>query len=142
MNQRGTTWLHGALVEPEVKTTTEGCGRLGSIPDLATGIPFLGNPAFTLDLLGGPARASCVFGLASDLRDQPVGCGCTLYLAGVIAWDAATCNTGGFASVRTRIPSDLRLLGAAVFAQAVALDANAPGPGVALTGAVRIAFGD
>jgi hypothetical protein len=139
-NPQSDTWYFGALAAAGTTPSGIGCAS-GSAPALAAGLPFLGNAAFAIDLLGARGVAPCMFGFAPAPQSLAIGSGCTLYLAAPIVAAFAVTDAAGFASARATLPPDPHLRGAVLHVQALVLDPPAP-LGVAFTGRLTVSLGD
>jgi hypothetical protein len=109
---------------------------------IASNLPFVGNQAVVLDLLAARASAPCLFMLATGTQALNLGGGCTLYLNGVLMPLFSATNASGFASVKLSIPLDPSLRGGAAYAQAFVLDPMGSFAGLALSGGLKLVFGD
>jgi hypothetical protein len=136
------TWILGAHVPATVQAVGFGCGGSQGPPVLTSSEPYLGHPAFRLELLHAPPNAACLFGLATSGASQSLGGGCVLRLGSpALPWFAIT-NAAGFAeSPRFAILHDPALWGLTLHAQAGVLDAQAP-LGFALSAGRTLVVGD
>jgi hypothetical protein len=135
------TWTYGPLTRASAQPLGAGCQGTNGIPVLAANEPFLGNPAFTLDLLAARASSACVFGLARTSQSLPIGGGCTLYLKDTVFPLFAVTNASGFGTIKLPVPLDVGLRGATLFAQAIVVDPANP-VGLAFTAGRTLVLGD
>jgi hypothetical protein len=138
----GDTWLYGNVVAAASQTIGSACAGTNGLPMIASGLPFLGNQAFILDLVSARASAPCLFLLATGTQALSLGGGCTLYLSGSFVPLVTATNTSGFASARLSIPLDPSLRGGAVYAQSFVLDPLGSFAGLALSAGLRLVLGD
>jgi hypothetical protein len=136
-----STWLLGTLTPASVQTIGTPCGGAGGAPRLTASTPASGQ-RMALDLLGAPPLAPCLFAFAPASQSLALGGGCTLYLQNPVLPQFALGNAAGFASLRWSVPADPALRGAAVYAQAVALDPTSGPLGLAFTAAQQLTAGD
>jgi hypothetical protein len=136
------TWLHGDLVPAAALSVGSACAGSNGLPVLTSTLPFLGNQAFLLELLGARPLAPCLFVLAADTQALQLGGGCTLYLKGSLLPLVALTNARGFASLRIAVPFDVSWRGASVYAQSVVVDPLAPFAGLALSAGRKLVLGD
>jgi hypothetical protein len=121
------TWLFGTLVPATVQVVGAGCAGSQGPPVLTSSAPYLGHPAFRLELSNAPPNASCLFGIATSAASQPLGGGCVLRLGSPAHTWFAVANAAGFAEgPRLPIPFDPALWGLALHAQSGVLDSQAP----------------
>jgi hypothetical protein len=135
------TWLYGSLVPTATQAFGTACSGTSGRPSLTSGVPFLGNQNFALDLNSTRATAACIFLLAPDTQALQLGGGCTLYLKGSLMPFFAAANAAGFASVKLSIPFDPSLRGN-IYAQGAVVDPVGPVAGLALSNGLRLAIGD
>jgi hypothetical protein len=140
-NAVGDTWTWGPLTRASTQPLGAGCPGTSGPPVLATNEPFLGNEAFTLDLLGARATSACLFGLARASQNLPVGGGCTLYLKDTVFPLFAVTNASGFATIKLSVPLDVSLRGATLYGQAMVVDPASP-VGLAFTAGRTLVLGD
>lgn len=130
---------------PSVTAYGTGCTSAGGITTIAsTGLPFLGNPTFFIDLTGGPpsGQAYMFLALAPNIAGLPIGGGCNLYLdpnAMIMAINAGVSPIGplpmspvGSTTFVLSVPNDPAAAGINIYLQCAAIDA---------TGAVRTSNG-
>jgi hypothetical protein len=139
---RTDTWLGGSLVPATAQTIGSPCTGTNGPPVITSGTPFVGNPAFALDLLSARSLAPCFFALAANTQALQLGGGCTLYVRDVFLPLVTTANASGVASVQLPIPRDVALRGAIGYAQAFVLDPMGPFAGHALSAGLRHVLGD
>jgi hypothetical protein len=135
------TWTYGPLIRAATQQLGAGCAGASGPPVLAANDPYLGNAAFTLDLLGARASSACLFGLARGSQNLPIGGGCTLYLKDTVFPLFAVTSASGFAAVKLSVPFDLSLRGATLYAQALVVDPASP-IGLAFTAGRTLVLGD
>src|SRR5262249_22469286 len=92
----GVTWLYGGARDAPVSTLGPGCPGSAGTPRLAANDPFIGNPAFAIDLVDAPPAAPALFGLSTSAQTVSLGGGCSLYLQSP-ALQFALANASGFA---------------------------------------------
>jgi hypothetical protein len=135
------TWHLGPLVRATAHPFGTGCSGTNGTPVLVANEPYLGNAAFTLDVLGARASAPCLFGLARTSQSLAIGSGCTLYLKDPIFPLFGMTSAFGFASIKESLPLDLNLRGAALYAQVFVAD-PASATGLAFTAGRSLVLGD
>ena len=109
---------------------------------LTSSAPYLGNPAFSLELVSGPAFAPCMFGLSTGTQSVRIG-PCTLYLKDPIVPLLAVTNWAGFAeSPKFALPLDITLRGVTLYAQAFVADRQGPVLGLAFSAGRKLMLGD
>jgi hypothetical protein len=138
----GDTWLYGNHALAATQTIGNACAGTNGPPVIASNLPYLGNPAFVLDLLSARASAPCLFMLATGTQALNLGGGCSLYLNGVFVPVFTATNASGFASVKFSIPLDTSLRGGAAYAQGFVLDPMGSFAGLALSAGQRLVLGD
>ena len=118
-------------------------GRMhNGLPRLTSNTPYLGNPAFALDLLSARPASACAFGLSGAMQSLPIG-PCTLYLRDPIVALLAVSDGAGFAQApRFALPLDITLRGAMFYAQAFVVDPQGPVLGLAFSVGERLLLGD
>jgi len=110
-------------------------------PVLTSSAPYLGNPAFALDLLSARAASPCAFGLSAATQSLPIG-PCTLHLLDPFLLALAVTNATGFATTPAiALPLDSALRGVTLFAQAAVVDPQST-PGIAFTAGRLLVLGD
>ncbi len=118
------------------------CSGSSTPPILTSNSPYLGNPAFGLDLLSARASAACLFGLSAARQSLPVG-PCTLYLQNPIIPLPAVTNWAGFAeSPRFALPLNINLRGVPLYAQAFVADPQGTALGLTFSAGLRLVLGD
>jgi hypothetical protein len=137
------TWLYGQHTPATVQVLGSGCPGSNGPPVLTSNEPYLGNPAFRLELLSARAASPVLFVLGSVPDNLDLGGGCRLYVKGFIVPLVAVTNAFGFAdSPALAIPLDLALRGALVYAQAVVADPQGPVAGLAFSAGRKLVIGD
>ena len=137
------TWVYGGSPVAASVEFGNGCAGSGGVPLLDVELPYLGNDAWSLDVMHARAAAPCVVGLDATTQSLTLGGGCTLHLGlGHTVFLGATSNAFGFASTRFPIPRDLRLRGMRLYAQAAIVDPAGGALGLAWTAARRLTVGD
>jgi hypothetical protein len=135
------TWLFGPLIPAIAQPFGTACAGSRGLPVLTSNAPYLGNPAFALDLLAARPASPCVFGVSSGTQSLPIG-PCTLYLRDPILPSLAVTNWAGFAEApRVAIPIDIALRGVTLHAQALVVDPQAV-LGLAFSAGLRLVLGD
>jgi hypothetical protein len=109
---------------------------------IASGLPFVGNDRFVLDLISGRRLAPCILMLATETQALQLGGGCTLYLKGPLVPLAIATNASGFASVKLSIPIDPVLRGLVVYSQGFVVDPMGGFAGLAFTAGLKLVLGD
>jgi hypothetical protein len=142
----GDTWVGGAALP--ATTTAVGAGCLGTlgVPALVhAGAPWIGSPAYRLDVVRARWSSPAVFMLGLPGPPIPLGAGCSLHLAvgAPILTVQLFTNTSGFASLALAIPAVASIGGSSVAAQVVVFDpvGGALGLGLTLTRANVLTFG-
>ena len=119
------------------------CSGSNGPPLLTSTAPYLGHPAFRLELLSGRPRSPCVFGFAAAPHNVPLGGGCTLYLKDPIVILPAVTNAFGFAEhASLPIPINLALGGATLYAQAFVDDPAGPALSLSFSAGRKLVIGD
>jgi hypothetical protein len=139
----GDTWLYGPLTPATTQVIGSGCAGSNGPPLSSSNEPYLGNPAFRLQLLAARAASPVLFLLATAPADLDLGGGCRLYVQGSVVPFAAVSNAVGFADgPALSIPNDIALRGAVAHAQAVVADPNGPVAGFAFSDGRKLVIGD
>jgi hypothetical protein len=136
------TWRYGLLAPASATRVGYPCRGSNGWPVLTGNAPFVGSPAFVLDLLSARASAPCVFGLAAQPDNVLLQNGCLLYLKHPIVPLAATSDALGFASLKLAVPVDPTLGGGTLHAQAFILDPLGGALGFVATPARALVIGD
>jgi hypothetical protein len=135
------TWLYGPLTRTTAQPIGSACAGSNGPPLLTSTEPYLGNPAFRLELTSARAAAPCVFGLSAGTQSLPIG-PCTLYLTQILPLVAVS-NGAGFASTpNLPLPLDITLRGATLYAQAFVVDPQGPVLGLAFSAGRKLVLGD
>jgi hypothetical protein len=135
------TWLYGTLAPATAATLGVGCGGPGGPPVLTSNVPFLGNPGFRIEVQQAPATALAILALGFGSVSQPLGNGCTLYVA-IYSSLALVTDGGGTAGVTIFVPDSPSLRGLPFVAQAGVADPQGPYLGFSLTAARVHQLGD
>jgi len=136
------TWLYGPLTPAKAQVLGTACPGSRGRPILTSSDPYLGNPAFSLELLSARANAPCVFGLSTGTQSLPVG-PCTFYLKAPVVPLFASTNGAGFAeSPKLALPADGALRGVTLYAQAIVVDPQGAAYGLAFTAGRKLVLGD
>jgi hypothetical protein len=69
------TFVYGPLKLASTQPLGTACSGTNGPPVPATNEPYLGNDAFTVDLIGARASSACLFGLARGSQSLPMGGG-------------------------------------------------------------------
>ncbi len=134
------TWHYGRPATTQPFGTA--CSGSSNPPILTSDTPYLGHPAFGLELIGARAASPCVFGLSAGRQAQRIP-PCTLYLQGPIVPLLAVTNRAGFArSPRFALPLDPNLRGFTVYAQAFVVDPKGPALGLSFSAGLKLVLGD
>lgn len=138
----GGALLYGPATLAQTRPLGSGCAGSNGVPELASGLPYFGNPAFRIDLARARPRAALAFGVA--LQSQPLGLGggCTFYLAGPSVVLPAATSPSGFASLALSLPDVAALRGSALYVQAVVADPQGSFAGLALSAGLCLTVGD
>jgi hypothetical protein len=137
------TWSIGPLVRQTAATQRSACAGSNGLPVLTGHEPYLGNPAFRLQLLEARPTSVCLFALALVPADLDLGNGCRWYLADPFVLSVGVTDAHGFAeSPALAIPLDMTLRGGPVFAQAVIADPQGPVFGLAFSAGRKLVLGD
>jgi len=136
------TWLFGSLSPATSQTIGAGCAGANGTPRLASGLAYLGNPAFRLTLMSARPSSACLFGISAGTQPRPIG-PCTLYLADPIVLLSAVSNWAGYAETGSwPLPREISLRGTSLYAQGIVADPQAPGLGLAFSAGLRLLLGD
>ncbi|MEM7204048.1 MAG: sialidase family protein [Planctomycetota bacterium] len=137
------TWVLDSTPPARASRYGLGCAGAGGTISLGPfGNPRLGSTSFALDLASARPSAPGALWLALGPGSLPIG-GCTLLVDPVtlaVAIGFAT-NTSGFAAIPIPVPAEPALLGVALFAQGVVVDATGL-LGAVLSNGVRVDFGE
>ena len=118
------------------------CSGSSRAPVLTSTEPYLGHPAFELELIGARAVSVCLFGLSAGRQDQLIGT-CTLHLQNPVFPLVALSNKAGFAKSPTFVlPLDSRLRGLTYYAQAFVADPQGSALGVTFSAGLKLVLGD
>jgi hypothetical protein len=135
------TWLFGPDTPAVAQPFGTACAGSSGAPVLTSSAPYLGNPAFALDLLSARAASPCAFGLSAATQSLPIG-PCTLHLLDPFLLALAVTNATGFATTPAiALPLDSTLRGVTLFAQAAVVDPQST-PGIAFTAGRLLVLGD
>ncbi|MBK8974901.1 MAG: hypothetical protein IPM29_03165 [Planctomycetes bacterium] len=135
----GDTWYFGTMSPARTVPYGTGCSGVGGVPLIGSGVSYLGNESFTLDLVAANPDAVCLFGIDFMKYSRPLMGGCTVYLGTIPILLPAVANPGCYATVRFRVPREPAMIGGSVFAQGFVVD---PTFGLALTAGLQIVVGD
>lgn len=135
-------WMLRSRATPSSNRSGVGCSGSSGPPTLDSTEPLLGNTAFQLELGNAPAGTACVVALSAASMSQPLGGGCTLYLADFDVQLAEVTNAFGHANVPLPIPFDNALRSQTFYAQGAVLDPGGPLGGIALTAMQVVRIGD
>lgn len=137
------TWRYGEA-RPRPMVTSYGASCLGSAgpPLLAAGIPFIGNPAFAVDLLAARPFSVAALALSFGAENLQLGGGCSLYVRAPVQLIPAASNTGGFATWGLPLPNAIALRGTQLRAQALVIDPLGGFGGFAFTHGLTLALGE
>jgi hypothetical protein len=136
------TWFLGSFVPAARQTIGFACAGTNGLPVIASGLPFLNNQGFALELTSARPFAPCLFMLATGTQALHLGGACTLYLNGVFVPLFTAANATGFASVKLAIPFDPALRGGVVHAQGFVIDPMGSFAGLALSAGLKLVLGD
>lgn len=135
------TWLYTAQPATTLALGT-GCASGTNPPILTSRVPYLGNRAFTLELIGARPASACAFGLSTGTQVRPLP-PCTLYLSDPIVTMVALTNPSGFAKSPTlAIPTSPTFRGLQLYAQGVVADPQGSALGLTFSAALSVTIGD
>jgi hypothetical protein len=136
------TWLYSTLSPAASQAFGTGCGGTNGTPILTSSVPYLGHPAFGLELVAARPSSACVFALSAAQQSLPIG-PCTLYLRDLAIPMLAVSNVAGYAEApRFAIPVDVGLRGLVLYGQAFVVDPSGGVLGLAFSAGNRLSFGD
>ena len=136
------TWLYFPVTPATARPIGTACPGTSGPPLLISNDPYLGNPAFILDLLSARPSSVCAFFLADQQQNFPLGGGCTAYVNGTIVTLPVASNAFGFATTQLAVPLDITMRGAQLFGQALVLDPQGPVAGLAFSAGRGFVVGD
>ncbi len=135
----GGIWTYG-IPRAAVVPIGGGCAGSNGIPDLVSlGLPVLGNAGYALESrdLVAAQPVAFVAGLSAGLVTLPNRC--RMFVDSPIAATTTTSLANGTARLPLPVPNLLSLAGLELYLQSAALDRA--GPGMTVTGALRIRLG-
>ncbi len=134
------TWHYGHPATTQTFGTA--CSGSSSPPILTSNPPYLGHPAFGLELVSARPASVCLFGLSAGRQARPMP-PCTLHLQHPILPLVAVTNKMGFAGSQTFVlPPDGNLRGLTFYAQAFVADPQGPALGLTFSAGLRLVLGD
>lgn len=136
------SWRLGAGVAPQVAEIGNGCGGALGTPVLGGDEPYLGHPAFRLEVRNAPPLAAGLCGVAAATATTQLGGGCTFHLGGTVDLFLFATSAAGVGSVAIAVPPQPSLLGGIAYVQAGVLDASGPTGAFTLTPARRLVVGE
>lgn len=140
---RDDTHLFGPVIRASASNYGSACAGTNGPPVLDGDAPYLGHQAFHLELRSARPSSPCLFVLAWNPANTPLGGGCTAYVTAPIALQSATTDATGFAAgPSSTIPPLAALRGFTLHAQAVVLDPRGAWNGMALTAGRTLVIGD